>query len=553
MILILFLGIIVAGINAYFQLNQPNEKAEDIQPTETINVYGEKPITPESLISTILTLASEGKIPDVPYQVGITDLDLVNHALGAPEITDETIVGTYAKYSNGVTIGYQKTRIFDLRSYDESLHQIHLSDIKKVQGNPEEIKYYKDENVDQIILIYHLNSNYQLKWILTNPTKQEPDPVVHHISVFSEPPISTEVLTTLKNLTIDQKVGQMIFAGVDGTSYNENVYNLIHEYYVGGIIFNKKNFASPKQTVQYINRIKDENTNIPLFLGVDQEGGVVAKLPGNLIPIPTNLEIGKKNNEQFSNKIGHILGKEVKAFGFNMNFAPVLDINSNPNNPVIGNRSFGNTADLVSRLGISIMKGLQSENIIAVVKHFPGHGDTATDSHLELPRVNKSLPELEQLELLPFQQAIQDGADVVMIAHILLPEIDAASPSSMSEAIISDILRSQLEYDGVVITDDMTMEAITDHYDIGEAAVQSVKAGSDIVMVAHDYHKVTAVFKAIRSAVENGEISEERIDESVIRILQLKEKYQLNNNQVQDVDVNSINLQIQEVLNEYYY
>ena len=236
-----------------------------------------------------------------------------------------------------------------------------------------------------------------------------------------------------------------------------------------------------------------------------------------------------------------------------MNFAPVLDINSNPNNPVIGNRSFGNTADLVSRLGIATMKGIQSENVIAVVKHFPGHGDTATDSHLELPRVNKTLQELEQLELIPFQQAIQEGADVVMIAHILLPEIDATNPSSMSEVIISDILRSQLGYDGVVITDDMTMQAITDHYDIGVAAVQSVKAGSDIVMVAHDYNNAIAVFESINAAVENGEISEERIDESVIRIIQLKEKYQLNDNQFKDIDVNALTNKYKHVLNEYYY
>ncbi len=222
-------------------------------------------------------------------------------------------------------------------------------------------------------------------------------------------------------------------------------------------------------------------------------------------------------------------------------------------NPVIGDRSFGNNADIVSQLGIETMKGIQSENVIAVVKHFPGHGDTATDSHLELPKVNKTLQELEQLELIPFQQAIQEGADVVMIAHILLPEIDATNPSSMSEVIISDILRSQLGYDGVVITDDMTMQAITDHYDIGVAAVQSVKAGSDIIMVAHDYNKATAVFDAIRAAVEKGEISEERINDSVIRIIQLKEKYQLNDNQIQDVDVNAINQQIQNVLDDYYH
>ncbi|MFY3792604.1 beta-N-acetylhexosaminidase [Ureibacillus sp. MALMAid1270] len=549
------LGVIVACFYTYSQFNLPNDKKEENQQSEGNNEDVGSTITPEDLISEILSLASEGKITEVPYRVGITELNLVNQDFGEPKSNDETTLRTYATYSNGITIGYQKSLIFDLRSYDENLQQIHLSDIKQVQGEPDETRYYKDDNVDQIILIYKLNSKYQLKWILSNPTEQEPDPVVHHISVYTEPPISADVLIKLINMTLDQKIGQMIFAGVDGTSYNQNADSLIHEFHVGGIIFNKKNFTSPIQTVQYINQIRAENAKnqIPLFLGVDQEGGIVAKLPGNLTPIPTNLEIGKKNNEQFSHAIGQILGKEVKAYGFNMNFAPVLDINSNPNNPVIGNRSFGNNADLVSRLGISTMNGLQSENVIAVVKHFPGHGDTATDSHLELPRVNKTLPELEQLELLPFQQAIHDGADVVMIAHILLPEIDVNNPSSMSEAIITDLLRGQLGYDGVVITDDMTMEAITDHYDISGAAVQSVKAGSDIIMIAHDFHKVTSAIEALRRAVVNGEITEDRIDESVIRILQLKEKYQLNNNQVQDVDVNAMNQQVQNVLNDYYY
>ncbi len=329
-LLLIFLAIVIAGIYIYFHLNPINEK--DNQPSESINDKGEETITPETLVSNILSLASEGKIHDAPFQAGITDLDLVNHALGEPKITDETILGTYATYSNGFTIGYQKTIIFDLRSYDKTLQQIHLSDIKKVQGEPDETTYYKDENVDQMILIYHVNEKYVLKWILPNPTEQEPDPVVHHISVFTEPPISAEVLTLLQNMTLEEKIGQMIFAGVDGANYDATADNLIHQYHVGGIIFNKKNFLSANQTVQFVNQIKSENADnpLPIFLGVDQEGGRVAKLPGNLTPIPTNLQIGKVGSTEFSNAIGKVLGKEVKSFGFNMNFAPVLDVNSNP-------------------------------------------------------------------------------------------------------------------------------------------------------------------------------------------------------------------------------
>lgn len=552
--LLIVLVIISAGIYIYLTINSNNEQTSD-NPSVPDDTNNEHVASVDSIVSRIVTLATEGKIQEGPFQAGTSQIDEINDAFGEPTNSDKTTLGEYATFKNGVTVGFQNSLAFDLRSYNETLQQIHLSDVKKVQGEPDETRYYKDENVDQIILVYQVNSDYQLKWILPNPSEKEPDPVVHHISVFTEPPIPEGVLTILNNMSLEEKIGQMIFAGVDGANYDQTADNLIHQYHVGGIIFNKKNFLSADQTTQFVNKMKLENAENPLsiFLGVDQEGGRVAKLPGNLTPIPTSLKIGNVGSSDFSYAIGELLGTEVRSFGFNMNFAPVLDINSNPNNPVIGDRSFGNTADIVSRLGIETMKGIQSENVIAVVKHFPGHGDTSTDSHLELPRVNKSLKELEELELLPFKQAIQEGADVVMIAHILLPQLDSVNPSSMSEVIITDLLRKQLDYDGVVITDDMTMQAITDHYDIGVASVQSVKAGSDIVMIAHDYNKVVKVFDAIHAAVVNGEISEERINESVIRIIQLKEKYQLKDNQVESVDLNALNQQIQSVLNEYYY
>src|SRR5690606_22430849 len=261
---------------------------------------------------------------------------------------------------------------------------------------------------------------------------------------------------------------------------------LIHQYKVGGIIVNKKNITSPSQMVAYMNSLKEENkNNVPLFFGIDQEGGRIAKLPGDLRAIPSHFEIGKQNDPSFAFEIGTVLGKLVSSFGFNVNFAPVLDINSNPENPVIGDRSFGINPDVVSKLGIQMMKGIQGENIIPAIKHFPGHGDTSVDSHVELPVVQKTMAELEQMELIPFKQAIAEGADMVMIAHILLPSIDPKFPSSMSEAIITDLLREKIGFDGVVITDDMTMEAITNSFDIGKASVMSVKAGADIVMVAH--------------------------------------------------------------------
>jgi beta-N-acetylhexosaminidase len=452
-----------------------------------------------------------------------------------------------------VTVGYHDQLIFDVRSFDSKLQSIHMEDIKKEKGEPDEVRYYKDETTNQIILVYAVNDIYELKWVLPKPTDSEPNPKVHHFSVFTKPNNQKENAEILSDMSLKEKIGQMILAGISETSLTSNTKDLVNNYHVGGIIFYANNLENPQQTVQLLNEMKSENApnRLPLLLSVDQEGGKVSRLPGDLIDTPTNAKIGAINNTQFSYEIGTLLGKELNAFGFNLDFAPVLDVNSNPNNPIIGDRSFGNNADIVSELGIKTMEGIQSQNIISVIKHFPGHGDTSVDSHLDLPRVNKSLEELKALELIPFTRAINNGADVVMVAHILLPQLDATFPSSMSENIITGILRKQLDFNGVVMTDDMTMKAITNNYDIGKAAVESVKAGSDIVMVAHDYNKVVSTIDALQAAVEAGEISEERINESVSRIIQLKQKYNLNSEKVQDVNMEELNQYGENILNKY--
>ncbi|MEC1715663.1 beta-N-acetylhexosaminidase [Schinkia azotoformans] len=356
----------------------------------------------------------------------------------------------------------------------------------------------------------------------------------------------------VSGMTLNEKIGQLILAGITGTTMDTNTRNLITQYNVGGFIFYKNNLVNPWQAVQLVNQIKAVNaTNLPLLLSVDEEGGRITRLPGGLVNLPSNQQIGVVNNQKFSYKVGAILGEELKSFGLNMDFAPVLDINSNPNNPVIGDRSFGDNAKLVSRLGIQTMKGIQSQNIIATIKHFPGHGDTSVDSHLELPIVNKSLKELKELELIPFERAIKKGADVVMVAHILLPQLDPQNPASMSKTVMSDILRNQLDFEGVIITDDMTMRAITDHFDIGRAAVESVKSGSDIILVGHHYKNVVETISSLKSAVQKGEISEQRINESVARIIALKRKYGINNSKVGSVNIEGINQSITTLLNEY--
>lgn len=361
------------------------------------------------------------------------------------------------------------------------------------------------------------------------------------------------IVEKINTMTLDEKIGQMLMVGVEGYNLNDNSRKLITEYKVGGFIIFGENVQSTEQLLNLVNSLKKENVSnkIPLFFSLDEEGGNVTRMPKELKRFPTNKEIGQINDREFSNKIGKTIANEIKAFGFNMNFSPVLDVNSNPKNPVIGSRSFGSNPEIVSSLGVETMKGIQEENVIPVVKHFPGHGDTSVDSHIGLPAVNNDLNRLQNFELIPFAKAIENEADAVMIAHILLAKIDSENPSSMSKTIITDILRNNLKFDGVVITDEMTMGAIIKNYRLNEAAVKSVIAGTDIILVGHGYNNEIEVINDLKNAVSKGEISEQRINESVYRILRLKEKYNLKDETINSVDVDKINNNIRNILDMY--
>ncbi len=369
----------------------------------------------------------------------------------------------------------------------------------------------------------------------------------------SKPEQIDPVKVKMDKMTLNEKIGQMVIVGLDGYEVDDNTRTIIEKYQVGGFILFGKNISDSNQLRALNNSLKSTNTKneIPLFISVDEEGGSVSRMPAEFQNLPNNKEIGKVNNGDFSYKIGGILAEEIKSFGFNMDFAPVLDINSNPKNPVIGDRSFGSNANIVSKLGIKTMKGIQMGGVIPVVKHFPGHGDTAIDSHVGLPSVNNDLGRLKSFELIPFDEAIKNNAEAVMIAHILMKKIDAENPASLSPTIITDILRKQLNFNGVVITDDMTMGAIIENYKIEEAAVKSVNAGCDIVLVCHGYDNEVVVIETLKKAVEAGTISRERVDESVYRILKLKHKYNITDKTIELVDVEKINSKIQEILDEF--
>lgn len=356
---------------------------------------------------------------------------------------------------------------------------------------------------------------------------------------------------SIENMDLDQKIGQLFIIGFNGTSMDDWLSSIIRDYHIGGFILFENNILNVDQTIKLLNDLKEENKEnpVPLFLSIDEEGGRVKRLPRSFLNMPSAKQIGNIDDGDISYRYGKILAKRIKSLGFNMNFAPVLDINSNPQNPVIGDRAFGSDMDTVIHNGIQVMKGISSEDIIPIIKHFPGHGDTFIDSHKDIPVVDKDLNELKELELVPFLEGIKAGADGIMIGHIMFPEIDALYPASLSKEIVTNILRAKLSFNGVVISDDMAMGAITKNYTLEDAAVKYLKAGGDILLIGSGEENVINVIQRVKEEVKNGNITEQELDEKLYRILKLKEKYNITDKTIQWVDVESINQETKLFLN----
>lgn len=331
----------------------------------------------------------------------------------------------------------------------------------------------------------------------------------------------------INSMTLDEKIGQMIITGFNGSEYNDDMDRLINEYKVGGVILFARNIEDSNQMIDLTRALQENNNNIPLFISIDEEGGRVSRLPDDVEKFPSAFTIGLINNQQTAYENGKEIGYTLKRLGINLDYAPVLDIYSNENNTVIGDRAFSKEESIVSTMGIATMEGIEDADIIPVVKHFPGHGDTEVDSHYGLPIVYKTLEELRNFEFIPFVKAIESGCDVIMVSHIILNEVDSSNPASLSKIVISDLLRKDLEFDKVVITDDMSMGAITSIMSIEEACIKSIEAGCDILLLGNAYEEIEQVINSIKLKLYNGEISEEQINKSVKRILELKKKYNM--------------------------
>ncbi|MBW4829331.1 MAG: beta-N-acetylhexosaminidase [Clostridiaceae bacterium] len=372
-----------------------------------------------------------------------------------------------------------------------------------------------------------------------NKEKTEIDPKINFIG------------ERVKGMSLEEKIGQLFIIGFNGEEIDKDIEYMIKNYYVGGFILFQENIKNIDQTLNLINSLKkaNENNNIPLFISTDEEGGKVTRVSNLFGSVPGSREIGEMDNEEYSFKIGDTIGYRLKSIGFNLDFAPVLDIDSNSKNPVIKDRSYGRTKDIVSKHGIQVMKGIKSNNVIPTIKHFPGHGDTFIDSHLDLPAVNKDLEELRKMELIPFKEAIDMGADMVMVGHMLFPKIDSENPATFSKEIITNLLRKDLNYDKVIVTDDMTMGAITKNYNIEKVAIKSLKAGADIILICHSYEDQIKVIESIKEAVKSGEILEKEIDEKVYRIVKLKEEYGLRDDIIESISIEKIDKKMNDLKN----
>jgi beta-N-acetylhexosaminidase len=334
-----------------------------------------------------------------------------------------------------------------------------------------------------------------------------------------------DVDAKLKSLTLEEKVGQMLFLGFGGKVMDDTIAGFLKAKKPGAVALFSRNIKSTEQTATLIREVRAlDPAGIPIYISVDQEGGNVVRLDEFATIVPSAMALGAAGSEDLARRTGEALGKDLQLMGFNMNLAPVLDVNSNPNNPVIGIRSFGGSPELVSRMGVAFMEGMQSQGVSAVAKHFPGHGDTSTDSHFAMPQLDHDRKRLFDVELKPFSRALAEGLDALMTAHISLPRVaeEPEMPATVSKNVLGRILREDLGYDGLVITDGLEMEGIVSRYGSGEAAVRAVEAGADMVMVLWFPERKNEVHRALLDAVKSGRLPESRVDQSVRRILTAK-------------------------------
>lgn len=329
-------------------------------------------------------------------------------------------------------------------------------------------------------------------------------------------------------MTVRQMLGQKLIFGFQGTALPEEFKDLIREYKIGNVILFLRNVESAEQLRRLCHEIQTlirEVTGYPAFIVLDQEGGMVSRLPLDAVNVPGAMAVAATGDPDNARIAAEITIRQMKGLGVNFNMAPVLDVNTNPQNPVIGVRSLGDDPEKVADFGEAAVRSYENTGIFCCGKHFPGHGDTSVDSHLGLPRIEKTLEELEAAELIPFRRCIEAGIPAIMSSHILFPNIEKENiPGTMSRTIITDVLKKRLGFKGLVFSDCMEMDAIQDYYGTPEGTVAAIKAGVDLPGLSSTLQLMWETARAVNEAAERGEFDMEEIRESVEKILAFKEK-----------------------------
>ncbi len=364
--------------------------------------------------------------------------------------------------------------------------------------------------------------------LTTTTTASAPPPWAHD---------GVDLGEVIDGLSLEQKVGQTLLLGFGGTIIDGTIERFIDDMQPGGVALFTRNINGPEQTMTLIRGLRERDPKVscrddavacpsavPMFVAVDQEGGSVVRLKSDAVILPSAMALGAADDPELAYRVGRALGEDLVMWGFNMNLAPVLDVNSNPKNPVIGVRSFGGDPNRVADIGVGYITGLQDAGVVAVAKHFPGHGDTDTDSHYALPVLQHDLARLNAIELRPFARAFSSGLQAIMTAHIALPLVAEGKdvPATVSGKVLTGVLREDLGWDGLVITDGLEMQGIIERYGAGEAAVRAIVAGADMVMVLWFPEKKLEVQRALIDAVKSGRLPMARLDQAVRRVLEHK-------------------------------
>lgn len=336
-------------------------------------------------------------------------------------------------------------------------------------------------------------------------------------------------------MTLKEKIAQMLIITPDEKNFETSIKEMIEKYQIGGVVLYSKNYNSYQEMIEKINFIKQCSKlygKTPIWISIDQEGGRVNRFPNEIENIKNAYSIEKTKNIELAKNVGNTIGKMLIETGINMNYAPVLDIKRFEDNHAIGNRAYSENKEIVYSMSNAVMQGMKEAGVLAVPKHFPGHGMSKADSHFFVPRVNSNLEQLENEDLYPFKKVFENGADAIMVGHLIVETIDKKMPASLSKKIITDILKNKYNFNGLIVTDDLKMLAIRLMFSTEDAVSNAILAGNDSILLGIEYKKIGNIIDKIEKRVNDGLIPLEKIEASANKNIKMKKAYNINDEQI---------------------